>query len=278
MTLKNCFFVTALLISLPLSAAKDPVIATVNGVKIYKSLFDQEYRQNLLFVSDKVVTKEKVLNDIINRELGIKKAKKAKLDNDPVVRRKMEEVLYHAQISKDLEDKLAKIKVSDAEVKAYYRANPEYRTAHILFRVKAVPDEGQAVAAQQVAFKVYEELKKKPSRFSELANKYSQSTTAPNGGDMGFQPAIRMAPEYFQMIKGKKPNTITSPVRTQFGYHIIKILAVKDIKSINTALYKKVVYDQKRDLILSNYFGEMRKSAKVKINKKVLKDYSLSKE
>ena len=46
------------LFSLTSFAAKDPIIATVNGIKIKRSLFDQEYRQNLLFVSDKPVTKE----------------------------------------------------------------------------------------------------------------------------------------------------------------------------------------------------------------------------
>lgn len=278
MNLKNCFIFTALIFSLSVSAAKDPVIATVNGVKILRSLFDQEYRQNLLFVSDKAVTKEKVLNDIINRELGIKKAKSKKLDRDPVVKKKMEEVLYHAQISMDLEGKLAKIQVSDKEVDRYYKGNPEYRTAHILFRVKASPEKDEVIAAQQTALKVYNELKKKPGKFSEMANKYSQSSTAPNGGDMGFQPAIRLAPEYFQAIKGQKPNTIVPPVRTQFGYHIVKVLAVKDIKSINTALYKKVVYDQKRDKILEDYFSSMRKGAKIKINKKVLNGYSILKK
>ena len=76
MNTKSGLLITFLMLSLTAVAAKDPVIATVNGTKILKSLFDQEFRQNLLFVSDKPVTKEKVLNDIINRELGIKKPKK----------------------------------------------------------------------------------------------------------------------------------------------------------------------------------------------------------
>lgn len=278
MNTKSGLILTFFMLSLTAVAAKDPVIATVNGTKILKSLFDQEFRQNLLFVSDKPVTKEKVLNDIINRELGIKKAKKNKLDRDPVVRRKMEEILYHAQISKDLEGKLAEIKVSDSEVNTYYKSNPEYRTAHILFRTKAAPEKDEVMAAQQKALEKYKLLKKSPEKFSEFANKYSQSSTAPNGGDMGFQPAIRLAPEYFEAIKGKRPDHITPPVRTQFGYHIIKILAVKDIKAINTALYKKVVYDQKRDKILEDYFSGMRKKAKIDINKKVLNDYSVIKK
>jgi peptidyl-prolyl cis-trans isomerase C len=248
---------------------KDPTIAKVNGTEIKQSAFLEAYNQRLVIVTDKVVTKEDVLNDLIDREIGIMRAKKNKLDSDPVVKKKMEEVLYHAQISKDLEPKLNKIVVTDQDVKEYYRSYPEYRTAHILFRVRAVPDEAEWQAAQNQALKIFETLKKNPDKFSEYANKYSQSSTAPTGGDMGFQPAVKMAPEYFEAIKGKPKNTITPPIRTQFGYHIIKVLAEKDLESINKELYKKIVYDRKRDQILSDYFEELRKSAKIEIDKKV---------
>jgi peptidyl-prolyl cis-trans isomerase C len=255
----------------PIMAQKDPVVATVNGVKINKSEFDKTYAQNLLFVSDKVVTKEKVINDMINKVLGIQRAKKAKLDDNPVVKEKMEEVLYHAQISKDLEPELNKIVVTDDDVKKYYNDNPEYRTAHILLRVKATPEKNEVLAAQNKALEIYQTLKKSPDKFAELANRYSQSSTAPNGGDMGFQPAIRVAPEYFQAIKGKPDNFITPPVRSQFGYHVIKVLAKKDYASINTALYKKIVYDRKRDAILAKYFSDLQKNAKIDINQKYMK-------
>ena len=264
--------VALLSLSGALIAAKknDPVVATVNGKAITKSVFDEAYKQNQLFVSKKQVSKEKVIFDLINRELGIKKAKENKLDNDPVVLKKMEDIMYHAQISKDLEPQLKKIEVSDGDVKKYYKDNPEYRTAHILFRLRAQPSKDEMKAAQEQAFKVYEAAKKSPDKFSQLANKFSQSSTAPNGGDLGFQPSVRLAPEYFKAIKGKAVGHLTPPTRTQFGYHVIKVLAVKDYKSINTALYKKLVYDSKRDAILEKYFEGLRKKAKITINKEAL--------
>ncbi|MDC1174479.1 peptidylprolyl isomerase [Bacteriovoracaceae bacterium] len=253
------------------SAPKDPVVATVNGRKITLSALEKAYNQNLLFVSDKIVTKEKVLNDLINKELGVHRALKANLDDNPIVKEKLNDILYHAQISKDNEQRLKKIVVTDDDVKSYYNNHPEYRTAHILFRVRATPEKEETKAAITQALKVYEQLKKDPSKFAELANKYSQSSTAPSGGDMGFVPAVRMAPEYFRAINGKPNDFITPPVRTQFGYHIIKVIAKKDYKSINTPMYKKIVYDRKRDTVLSNYFKELRKGQKVSINKKLLK-------
>ncbi|MEC7274685.1 MAG: peptidylprolyl isomerase [Bdellovibrionota bacterium] len=260
-----------LLVSPSSFSQSDPVVATVNGEKITKSEFDKRYAQNLLFVSDKVVTKKSVLDGMVNKILGIQRAKKQGTNKDPVVVEKMNEVLYHAQISKDLEPELKKIVVTDDDVKKYYNENPEYRTAHILFRVRAQPSKNEATAAQKKALEVYETLKEKPEKFADLANRYSQSSTAPNGGDMGFQPAIRMAPEYFRAIKGKADGHVTPPIRTQFGYHIIKVLAKKDFGSINTALYKKIVYDKKRDAILEKYFSNMQSGAKININKEFLK-------
>ncbi len=255
----------------PRNTNPEAVVATVNGIEIKKGQLDQAFEQNLMFVSDKIVTKEKVLNDIINRELGVKKAKEAKLQDDPIVKSKMEDVLYHAQISKDLEKKLQGIQVSDKEAQDYYGKNREYRTAHILFRVRVAPDKAETEEAMKKALEVYKELQAKPQQWPELANKYSQSSTAPAGGDLGYLPAVKYAPEYFKAINGKANGFITSPVRTQFGYHIIKVLGVKEWKDVDPALYKKIVYDQKRDKILEDYFADARKSAKITINKEWLK-------
>ena len=255
----------------PRNTNSDAVVATVNGVEIKKGQLDQAFEENLMYVSDKIVTKEKVLNDIIAREVGIKKAKDAGLQNDPIVKTKMEDVLYHAQISKDLEKKLQGIVVSDKEASEYYSRYKEYRTAHILFRVRVAPDKAETDEAMKKALEVYKQIQAKPQMWPELANKYSQSSTAPAAGDLGYLPAVKYAAEYFKAINGKANGYISPPVRTQFGYHIIKVLGVKDYKDVDPALYKKIVYDQKRDKILDEYFADLRKGATVKINKEFLK-------
>lgn len=255
----------------PRNTNPEAVVATVNGVEIKKGQLDQAFEQNLMFVSDKIVTKEKVLYDIINREVGIKKAKEAKLQDDPIVKAKMEDVLFHAQISKDLEKKLQGIQVTDKEAQDYYAKNREYRTAHILFRVRVAPDKAEVEEAMKKALEVYKQVQAKPQQWPELANKYSQSSTAPAGGDLGYLPAVKYAPEYFKAINGKANGYISAPVRTQFGYHIIKVLGVKEWKEVDPALYKKIVYDQKRDKILDEYFADSRKGAKITVNKEWLK-------
>ena len=106
--------------------------------------------------------------------------------------------------------------------------------------------------------------------FPELANKYSQTTVSANGGDIGFQPAIKLAPEYFNAIKDKTAGAITPPVRTQFGIHIIKVMSIKRFEDVNKPFYKKIVYDQKRDTILQQYFAELKKGSIIKVNEKYL--------
>ncbi|MCK5072045.1 MAG: peptidylprolyl isomerase [Bacteriovoracaceae bacterium] len=253
------------------SAKKDSVVATVNGSPILQNIFDQTYKQNLLFLSGKKITKRKVLYDLINREIGIQRAKKNKLDQDPIVRRKMEDILFHAQVSKDLEPQLNIIKVSDYDVQTYYKNYPEYRTAHILMRVPVEASENQRDSALTQLLKIYRELEKDQSKFPELANKFTQTSAAPNGGDIGFQPATRLAPEYFKAIKNKPVNFISKPVKTQFGYHIVKILAKKNYNQIDQPLYKKIVYDIKRDKIITGYFKKLRKKSTITVIDKYLK-------
>ncbi len=253
------------------SSAFATTVATVNGDKIDQDVFDQTYKQTKLFITHKKVTKETVLDDLINRQLGIQKALKLKLDQDPTVKRKMQDVLYHAMISKDLEPEFKKIKVTETDIKKYYAEYPEYRTAHILFRTRAIPSQPESEEALKAAWKVYNTLMGDQSKFPELAAKFSQASVAQVGGDMGFQPAIKLAKSYFMAIKGKKPGFITKPVASPFGYHVIKVIAEKEYKDINYPLYQKIVYDQKRDAIIEEYFKTLRKGASVQINKNLLK-------
>ncbi len=246
---------------------QDPVVATVNGQNITLSALDKAYEENYLLVTHEKFTKEKVLQDLINRQLGIEKAYQEKLNLDPAIKKKMDDVLYHELLSRDLAGPLTAIEVTDKEVEKYYKEHPEYRTSHILLRLRAKPSDAEKQAAVQTALKFYESLRTNPERFEEMAATYSQTSSAVNGGDVGFQPAVQLANEYYGAIKGRQIGYITKPIRTQFGIHIIKVTGVKDFKDIDLGLYKKIVYDQKRDAIIDQYLAKLRQAAKIKINK-----------
>ncbi|MAW07565.1 MAG: hypothetical protein CME61_04710 [Halobacteriovoraceae bacterium] len=269
--MKFLLFALSLTTALPTFSKQNPVVATVNENKIYLSELEKNVVGAKYFVTNKKVTKAYVLDELINRELGIIKAKKSKLANDPVVQSKINDILYHAQISKDLEGEFSNIKITDEDIKSYYKKFPEYRTAHILLRYKVNPEPNELLAAAKVSSEIYKKLKKDPSKFAALANEYSQSPNAEVGGDVGFQPAVNLTPEYFEAINGKSIGHITEPVSTQYGLQIIKVLGKKDFKEINKTIYQKFVYDQKRDKIISTYFKKLRQNASIKIEKKYLK-------
>ena len=248
---------------------KDPIVAEVNGKKIKKSSLYRYHLNSLKFVKgSRKVTIESSLNDLINRIVGIDKAKKNKLQKNPVVVKKMNDVVYHAQISKDLEPELKKIKVTDDDVKKYYSKNPEYRTAQILYRLQAAPSKEDVKKAQEQSNIIYNQLQKTPEKFLEMAKKFSQTATAPIGGDLGYQPKTKLTPEYYEAIQGKANGFITKPFRSQYGWHIAKVLGKKTYEQIEKKLYKKIIYDTKRDDILETYFKKERSKSKVKIYSK----------
>lgn len=260
---KLAFVILTGLIALPVLAQN---VATVNGKPITKKQFEEYHLQNLKFVGQRKITKEVSLQDLINRELGIQKARKVGTDKDPTVVYKQEDILFQAQTSKDLENEFKKLTVSDDEVKKYYEDNKEYRSAHILYRLRAEPTPEEVKAAYAQSLEISTTLQKSPEDFAKMANKYSQTTAAPVGGDLGFQPPTRLAPEYYEAIKGQKVGFISKPVRSQMGFHIIKVLGVKTIDQIDKNLYKKIIYDKKRDAIIENYFKGLAKGADIKSN------------
>lgn len=246
---------------------KDPVVAEVLGKKIKKSTFLKYHQQNLGYVKTKKITKERSLNDLVDRVIGIEGGKKAGIHKRPEIVKKMNDIIYHAFISKELEPRLKKIRVTDEDIKDYYKKFPEYKTAQILLRVRTLPSDEEVAKMFDKAQEIYAQVSKDSDNFAAYAKKHSQSPQGQNGGNLGFQPRARMSQEYFENIHNKKAGTIVKPFRSQYGFHIVKVLGVKEYKQIDMNLYKKIVYDQKRDQILEDYFAEKRKASKVKMYK-----------
>lgn len=254
------------------SVPSDPVVAEVNGKKITKSTLLAYHQQNLnLIQNKKKISLEGSLNDLIDRMIGIQNAKKAKMHKKPDVVKKLNDVVYHAFVAKELTPKLKKIQVTDQEIKSYYKKYPEYKTSQILLRLRTNPSPEDVASAIELANKIHAEAKKNVKNFSALAKKYGQTTTALTGGDMGYQPKVRLSPEYYEAIKGKKINSVTNPFRTQYGVHVVLVTGKKKYEQIDKNLYKKILYDVEKEEILTKYFSKKRSEAKLKINRKELK-------
>ncbi len=263
------FLLTTILFLSPL-ISNSKVVAEVNGEKITHDELDAIYAERLLYPSHKKISKESVLNEIVHRRLASKKAREEKINSNDSVKAKIDGILHSELLGKHLNEKFEAIKISDAEIKSHYEANREYRTSHILYRVKALPTKKDLEQSYELMYKIYKQLQKKPDQFASVAKKYSQVATNKSGGDIGFLPHTSLAPEYYEAIKGKNIGYISQPVRTQFGYHIVKVTGIKNFKDIDKNLYKKIVFDIKRDKIIDGYYASLAKSAKIKLYKENL--------
>ena len=105
--------------------------------------------------------------------------------------------------------------------------NPEYRASHIL-----INQYGSDERNKEEAMKIYEQLKN-GGDFSKLAKQYSKDPgSAQNGGDLGWFSKGRMVPEFEKAVLSGKIGVVQEPVKTQFGYHIIKVTGKSDKKYI----------------------------------------------
>ena len=129
-----------------------------------------------------------------------------------------------------------KVKVSDTEAKNYYEKNKDkytqkeqVRAKHILISptAKKISD----AEALKLAEKIYNQLKK-GADFDKLAKKYSDDPGSKDkGGDVGFFPRGRMVKPFEDTAFSLKVGQISKPVKTRYGYHIIKVIAKKQAKT-----------------------------------------------
>ncbi|MGG0655190.1 peptidylprolyl isomerase [Rummeliibacillus pycnus] len=159
------------------------------------------------------------------------------------------------------------VKVSEDEMKAYYEEmKTELKASHIL------------VADEKTAKEIKAKLDKGED-FATLAKKYSTDTgSQAAGGELGWFGPDKMVPEFTKAAYSLKKGEISEPVKTSFGYHIIKLEDTRDAKvkgsyEDNKAAIKKKLQLQKADQTqLVAKVSKLIKDADVKIEDKDLKD------
>jgi peptidyl-prolyl cis-trans isomerase D len=140
---------------------------------------------------------------------------------------------------------LASEQVGADEIKSYYESNiskygePEQRRAsHILIPVKSGAGDPEKDKARERAAQILSQLRKSPDSFAEVAKKNSGDPgSASRGGDLGFFSRGMMVRAFEDAAFRLKPNQISDPVESDFGFHIIKITGIKPgkMKSLEVA-------------------------------------------
>lgn len=136
---------------------------------------------------------------------------------------------------------------SDAELRALYEQKKDEFKAPAMRRVRIMEIEKKPTAADEEDIKaraedIREDIVKGTLDFAEAAKEYSDdNTTADKGGDLGFIKKGEIAPEFEAVAFALKPGQLSEPVRTQFGYHLIKIEERKTEKGIETVHAKHIL-------------------------------------
>jgi peptidyl-prolyl cis-trans isomerase C len=198
--------------------ADDPVLAKVNGSEIRQSdvtLAEEELAPSLAQM-DPATKKDNVLSFLIDLKIVSKAAEDKKLENTDDFKKRLAFTRSRLLMDSLLATEGKSATNDDSMKKVYEEASKqitgeqEVHARHILVESE---DEAKAVK---------EELNK-GADFAELAKKKSKDPGASDGGDLGFFTKDQMVPEFSAVAFVLEPGKVSDPVKSQFGWHIIKV-------------------------------------------------------
>lgn len=202
----------------PLRADDNPILAKVNGSEIRLSdvtAAEKDIGPSLAQL-DPASRQASVVQLLIDLKLVAKAAEDKKIADTPDFKQKL--AFTRSRLLMDtLLDQEGKAAVTDAALKQVYddaakqiASEQEVHARHIL------------VETEDQAKEIIAELKK-GADFAELAKKKSKDPGASDGGDLGFFTKDQMVPEFSAAAFALEPGKISDPVKSQFGWHIIKV-------------------------------------------------------
>jgi peptidyl-prolyl cis-trans isomerase C len=252
--------------------AKEPdkVVATVNGEKLMQSDYQnylQLRQQQVGPVPDKDKERQVVMDELIEKMLLAQHAISTKLDKEPEVsslmKRVREEILVQAVKRKLLRDNpITEDDVKkrfEQEVEATHKT--EYKVRHILVKEET---EARDILAQL----------EKGAKFDKLAKDKSVDTqSGKNGGELGWINQGMVVPEFFNAVMAMKKGAVSAePVKSDFGWHIIK---VEDTRALKIPNFEEFMADQRaraniqrkmQDDRIGNLVKDLKDKAKITVN------------
>ena len=213
--------IAASLLSVP-AFAQNAVI--VNGKPIPKAQLDKMVQKS--GQPDNPQVRDKAREMLVTRELILQEADKRGVTQNESVREQLEQSRVGILVAAVFEDYVEKEGVTDAELKAAYESvksqytGKEYHVEHILVEKEA---DAKAIITQLKAGGNFEEIAKTKSK---------DPGSATNGGDLGYVSDKSLVPEFSKaMVQLKNGQVTDKPVKTQFGWHIIKMIDSRDVKA-----------------------------------------------
>src|SRR3981081_1007840 len=249
----------ALLAGLPVRAEEaNPVLAKVNGAEIRASdvaLAEEELGPSLAQM-DPATKKENVLSFLIDMKIVSKEAEDKKIaDRDDFKTR-----LAFARNRLLMDNLLAvegKAATTDEAMKKVYDDASKQITGEQEVHARNI-----VVETEDEAKQIEEELKK-GADFAELAKKKSKDPGSSDGGDLGFFTKDQMVPEFSNVAFALDPGKISDPVKSQFGWHIIKVEEKRARKAPDFEQVKGQIETYVARRAQADYVAKLREAAKV---------------
>jgi peptidyl-prolyl cis-trans isomerase C len=249
---------SALLVGLALPALAQNV-AIVNGKPVPTARVDMLKAQ--LAKSGRPVGAEmegQIKDEVIAREVFMQEAQKRGLDATDDFKAQMELARQTLLIRELFADYQKANPVTDAEIKAEYdnfaaaNGGKEYHARHILVESEA---QAKTIIAQL----------KKGAKFEDIAKKESKDPgSGANGGDLDWANANSYVPEFSQaLVKLKKGETTSAPVKSQFGWHVIRLEDVRDAQLPKLDDVKPQIAQELQKQKLAKFQEELRAKAKI---------------
>lgn len=252
----------ARLLMILLAAAAFPAmaqnLAVVNGKPVPSSRADALIKQlSTQGQQDSPQLRNMVKEELINREILIQEADKRGLSNSPDVKNQVEIARQSIVIRALVADYLKKNPVSDAEVQAEYdkfksqAGDKEYRARHILVEKE---EDAKGIIAKL----------KGGAKFEDLAKQSKDPGSAANGGDLDWASPASFVKPFSDAMTGLQKGQITeAPVKTQFGFHVIKLEDVRAAKIPAMEEVKPQIAESLQQKKLQAFQQQLREKAKI---------------
>jgi len=260
--------VLTVMVSVPFAVSAFAVdVAKVNGrvitdadVKASLAGFNEGQRKQIL---TDLNTRREIVNNLVDQELLIQEAEKQKLDKDRDYQAAFK-AFRRQYMTEKLLAKNVKPKLTDKVARRYYDVNKrKYSTDKVHVQHILLSDE-------KTALEVLKQAKASGADFQKLAEKYSKDPSAKNNrGDVGV--ITRDAPfveEFKDAAFDASQGQVVGPVKTQFGYHIIKVVDKKPGKIVGyDEVEMRVRADVQKEAI-QNYVTRLKKGAAIMLDDK----------
>lgn len=236
------------------------IMAVVNGVEILESDVDRfiELMGNRALAYKNPEGKKQLCEELVKQELIIQDCYNRKLDESEAFVKEINEIKRSILAKHFLNELFDDIYVTDEEIKEYYEENRNLFMSKYTFNAKHILVESEEKA------KELKELCENGEKFEDLAKEHSMCPSKEVGGDLGEFTQGQMVLEFENACIEAEVGKVTNPVKTQFGYHLIKLesktnpeqLALESVKDeIEKNIIKakeQIAYVKKMDTLMKD--------------------------